>query len=118
METKFFRVAGLPSCLHTKETRAAFEQYVNGDSVTKFVTKTIVIDAERVKFVYWIPIEEMVLKPHYILEKRFAEILSMIDKSRGKDYTYLVAFEWLLWKHPGASKSFLQRQAVTNFNSS
>ncbi len=117
METKFFRVAGMSSCLHTKETRDVFKQYVNG-SITKFVAKAIVKYAERIGFVYWIPIEEVVLKPDYIPEKRFAEILSMIDKSRGKDYTYLVAFEWLLWKHPGASKSFLQREAVTNFNSS
>ncbi len=37
------------------------------------------------------------------------------DKSRKKDYTYLVAFEYLLNQHPGASKSFIQRQAVLNF---
>ncbi len=114
METKFFRVDGLPSCQHTDETRKAFKHwFVNDKSITRFVSSAIIEYAINLGFV-----SENGAKPDYVSDSRYQFIEGKIAKSRGKDYTYLVAFEWLLWKHPGASKSFVQRQAVINFNSS
>ncbi len=112
METTFFRIDGLPSCQHTDETRKAFKHwFVNDNSITKLVSSAIVEYAINLNFV-----SENGVKPDYVNDERYKFIESKIAKSRGKDYTYLVAFEWLLYIHPGASKAFVQRQAVINFN--
>ncbi len=106
METKSFRVAGLSSCWHNQETREIFERCVNG-SITEFVTVSIVNYAEKMGFIH---------ATHFINSKRLGEIENMIDKSRKKDYTYLVAFEYLRWKRPGVNTSNLYRDAIV-FNS-
>ncbi len=111
METKSFRVAGLSSCWHNEKTKEIFERCANG-SVTRFVTSAIIDYAETLGFVYD---NGSFNKPNYITDKRFAEIETMVDKSRQKNYTYLVAFEYLRWKRPGVSKSNLQRDAISNF---
>jgi hypothetical protein len=112
METKSFRVAGLPTCYHTEKTKEIFKRCVNG-SVTEFVTSAIVEYAEELGFTYydW----GLDTRPDYISEKRFQEICYKIDRMRKTDYTYLVAFEYLIWKRPGVSKSNLQRDAILNF---
>ncbi len=107
METKSFRVAGLSSCWHTQETREIFERCANG-SITEFVTVAIVNYAEEMGY--------NCEKDIVINVGRMAQIQSMIDKSRKKDYTYLVAFEYLRWKRPGVNTSNLYRDAIV-FNS-
>ncbi len=123
MEIKSFRVAGLSTCYHTAETKEKFRQCANG-SITEFVTKAIVEYANDLGFIkpsivnynielgYHIPSGD---KLAYVTDERFAQIQGLIDKSRRKDYTYLVAFEYLQWKRPGVSKSNLQRDAISNF---
>lgn len=111
MEVKSFRVAGLSSCPHTQKTREIFKQHVNG-SITEFVTIAIVKYAESLGFTGDTSEFD---KPHYIANGRYIEILSMIDKSRKANYTYLVAFEYLRSKRPGVSKSNIQRDAIYNF---
>ncbi len=113
MKTRSFRVAGLPSCYHTSETKKAFDKHLNGElTATQFITLAIVKYAQSFGFTYN---GDDYHQPSYVSDERFAEIRDAIDKSRKKDYTYLVAFEYLLNQHPGASKSFIQRQAVLNF---
>ncbi len=114
METKSFRVAGLSTCYHTPETKEIFRRCING-SVTEFVTSAIVSYAEELGFTYTELQSDLGHQPNYIGDKRFAHIQATIDRSRRKDYTYLVAFEYLQWKRPGVSGSNLQRDAISNF---
>lgn len=113
METKTFRVAGMSSCPHTEKTRDAFRQHVNGTvTITKFVTKVIIRYAKSLGFTGNISETD---KPYYVTNKRYLEILAMIDKSRQVDYTYLIAFEYLRSKRPGVSKANITRDAIYDF---
>ncbi len=124
MEIKSFRVVGLSSCYHTEETKEIFRRRANG-SITDLVTAAIVKYAQELGFnkaelntiKYSINLGYHTLDGNslaYITDDRMGEIDSLIDRSRGKDYTYLVAFEYLQWKRPGVSKSNLQRDAISN----
>ncbi len=116
METKSFRVTGLPTCYHTPETKEIFKKHVNGDvTITQLITLAIVEYAKQLGFAYPKSSNLVMIKPEYINDERFAQIQYTIDKSKEKDYTYLVAFEYLRWKRPGVSKSNLQRDAIKNF---
>jgi len=111
MESKFFRADGLSSCLHTDETKEIFRQYHSTN--TSLIVYAIMVEAINLGFV---PEDEV--KPDYISNERYQFIASKIAKSRGKSYTYLMAFEWLRSKRPGVSKSNIIRDAIYSYNSS
>ncbi len=115
METKSFRVAGLSSCWHNEKTKDIFRQCANG-SITDFVTSAIVKYAKHLGFTYTEMQATLSYQPNYITDGRMIEIQNAVDKSRKKDYTYLVAFEYLRWKRPGVNTSNLYRDAIV-FNS-
>ncbi len=109
MESKFFRVDGLSSCLHTEQTREIFRQRHPTSTTTSLVTYAIEAEAIELGFVL-----ENGTKPNYISNERYEFIAGRIAKSRGKSYTYLMAFEYLRSIRPGVSKSNIQRDAIVN----
>ena len=114
MEAKSFRVAGLSSCYHTQETMEIFERCMD-NSITESVTSAMVKYAEKLGFGGQIS-DDMVNSVYlarYISSGRLVQIQGLVDRSRKKDYTYLVAFEFLQWIRPGVSKSLLQRDAIS-----
>ncbi len=109
MKAQSFRVAWLPSCYHTPETVEIFERCVDG-SITEFVTSALLEYAVKLGFC-----GHDVGQPSYIGNERFVKIQEIIAKSKKTDYTYLIAFEYLLHLRPGVSKSNIYRDAIKNF---
>ena len=115
VKQKSFSIPLLGVMKHTEETRAILAPYAQDRKQSEFVRRAIIRFADEAGFDHFAFDIVTNVRPEYIPENHWNEIVTKEQKSYGVDYTYAIAFWWLKRKseYRHYNKSKLVKAIVT-----